>query len=87
LTWRIEFTPQAAKSLRKLDRPSRQKVVLYLDALLDSCSSPRDRGRGLTAHLSGFWRYRIGDLRLICKIRDQELIVLVVEIGHRSGLD
>jgi mRNA interferase RelE/StbE len=36
--------------------------------------------------LSGFWRYRIGDLRLICKIRDHELIVLVVEIGHRSSV-
>jgi mRNA interferase RelE/StbE len=86
LTWRIEFTPPAAKALRKLDRPSRQKVVGYLDALLESCSSPRDRGQGLTANLSGFWRYRIGDLRLICKIRDQELIVLVVEIGHRSSV-
>jgi mRNA interferase RelE/StbE len=84
LTWRIEFTPQAAKALRKLDRPSRQKVMTYLDALLKDCSSPRDRGKGLTANLSGFWRYRIGDLRLICRIRDQELIVLVVEIAHRS---
>lgn len=83
MSWRIEFTPQAAEALRKLDRPSRQKVVGYLDVLLDHGSSPRDRGKGLTANLSGFWRYRIGDLRLICKILDQELIVLVVEIGHR----
>jgi mRNA-degrading endonuclease RelE of RelBE toxin-antitoxin system len=54
LSWRIEFTPQAAKALRKLDRPSRQKVVGYLDGLLETCSSPRDRGKGLTAQLSGY---------------------------------
>lgn len=41
----------------------------------------------LIAHLPGFWRYRIGDLRLTCKISDQELIVLVVEIGHRSRIN
>jgi mRNA interferase RelE/StbE len=86
LAWRIEFTPQAAKALRKLNRQAQMRVVAYLESLRDDCQSPRDRGKGLTAQLSGFWRYRVGDFRLICRIHDQELIVLIVEIGHRSGV-
>lgn len=86
MAWRIEFTPQAAKALRKLNRQAQMRVVAYLESLRDDCQSPRDRGKGLRAQLSGFWRYRVGDFRLICRIHDQELIVLIVEIGHRSGV-
>lgn len=86
MVWRIEFTPQAAKALRKLDRLAQTRVVAYLESLRDECKSPRDRGKGLTAQLSGFWRYRVGDLRIICRIHDQELMVLIVEVGHRSGV-
>ncbi|MEB3202993.1 MAG: type II toxin-antitoxin system RelE/ParE family toxin [Synechococcus sp.] len=82
----MECTPQAAKALRKLDRQTQMRVVSDLESLRDDCQSPRDRGKGLTAQPSEFWRYRVGDFRLICRIHDQELIVLIVEPCWKPSL-
>ena len=84
MDWRIEFSPEASRSIRKLDRELQRLVVAYLEALIADCDSPRQRGKGLTSQLSGLWRYRVGDLRVICKIQDHELVVLVVTVSHRS---
>lgn len=48
--------------------------------------NPRSTGHGLAGPLSGLWRYRVGDYRIICDIQDHKLVVLVVEIGHRSDI-
>ncbi|MDV0824807.1 type II toxin-antitoxin system RelE family toxin [Klebsiella quasipneumoniae] len=45
---------------------------------------PRDAGKALTGNLRTYWRYRVGDYRVICEIRDAELVIVAVEIGHRS---
>ena len=84
MDWRIEFSPEASRSIRKLDRELQRRVVAYLEALIADCDSPRQRGKGLTSQLSGLWRYRVGDLLVICKIQDHELVVLVVTVSHRS---
>jgi mRNA interferase RelE/StbE len=86
LAWRIEFTPESSRAIRKLGRPDQHRIVAYLEALLVDCENPRQRGKGLTAQFSGFWRYRIGDYRVICKLKDEELIVIVVALGHRSSV-
>lgn len=52
--------------------------------MASSCSDPRQRGKGLTENLSGLWRYRVGDYRVICEIQADRLVVLVVRINHRS---
>ena len=49
-----------------------------------SCGDPRQRGKGLTENLSGLWRYRVGDYRVICEIQADRLVVLVVRINHRG---
>jgi len=85
LDWRIEFSPAASREIRKLDRELQRRVLAYLEALIADCDNPRQRGKGLTSQRSGFWRYRVGDLRVICKIQDHELIVLVVTVSHRSS--
>ena len=84
MDWRIEFSPEASRSIRKLDRELQRRVVAYLEALIADCDSPRQRGKGLTSQLFGLWRYRVGDLRVICKIQDHDLVVLVVTVSHRS---
>lgn len=58
----------------------------WLNKNVDGCDDPRSIGKGLTAGLSGKWRYRIGDYRILCEIRDAELVVLAIEIGHRSDV-
>lgn len=48
--------------------------------------NPRSRGKRLVGNLTGFWRYRVADYRLICQIKDDQLIIIVVEIGHRKNI-
>jgi mRNA interferase RelE/StbE len=84
LGWRVEFTPAAAKQLRKLDRQNAGRIAAYLQEVVFNCSHPRERGKGLTANRSGLWRYRVGDYRVICEMEEDRLLVLVVRVAHRS---
>lgn len=66
-----------------MDAGVRRIVVAWLLKYVDGCDDPRAHGKGLTANKSGEWRYRVGDYRILCEIRDQDLVVLAIEIGHR----
>jgi len=85
LVWNIEFLTTAKKQLKKIDRQWQQVILDYLDdiALLDN---PRSRGKPLTGDKSGLWRYRVGSYRVICEIVDDELLILVVLVGHRRDV-
>ena len=83
MDWRIELSRRAEKQLAAIDAPEALRIVRYLSEL-EKLESPRSRGKELTATLSGLWRYRVGDWRVLCRIEDGRLLVLVVEIGHRS---
>lgn len=61
-------------------------IVAWLLKNVDGCLDPRSHGKGLTANRSGKWRYRVGDYRVLCEIRDAELVVLAIEIGHRRDI-
>ncbi len=83
MQWKIEFEIKARQVLEKLDKSIKKQIENYLDRLI-KLDDPRKRGKGLTSNRSGQWRYRVGDYRIICEIRDDVFVVLVVEIGHRS---
>lgn len=80
---KIEYAPAASKQFARLDKPIQMQIKKYMSeiAILDN---PRARGKGLTSNLSGLWRYRVGDYRILCRIRDDKLIITVIEIEHRS---
>lgn len=81
----VILTPDAKKDLKKLDKSIQKKVSAYLDEVAE-LENPRSRGKGLSSNLHGLWRYRVGDYRILCKIKDEELIILVLEVGHRSKI-
>ena len=81
--WRIEITDRAQKSIDKLDKPVSERINAFLERLLER-ENPRLLGGSLSGTLAGRWKYRVGDYRLICEIQDEVLIVLVLEVGHRS---
>ena len=81
--WRLLYSQRADKQLNKLDPGVRRVIVAWLNKNIDGCDNPRSQGKGLTAGLSGKWRYHIGDYRVLCGIRDAELVVLAIEVGHR----
>lgn len=83
MAWRIDFTPDAEKSLSKLDHQTQKRISRYLREKIAPLENPRSRGEGLKANLSGLWRYRVEDYRIICRILDSRLVVLVIKIGHR----
>ena len=85
MRWRIEFERNARRYFEKLDKPIQKQIENYLDKLVQ-LDNPRQRGKGLTASRSGQWRYRVGDYRIICEIQDSVLVVLILEIGHRSNV-
>lgn len=84
--WRLMFSKKAEKQLSKIDPGVRRVIVSWLLKNLDGCSDPRVHGKSLTGNMSGIWRYRVGDYRVLCEIRDEELIVLALEIGHRRDV-
>ena len=71
--------------MRHIDRAIARRVQSYMDGVLAS-DDPRSRGHALSGPLAGYWRYRIGDHRLIALIEDRRLIVIAVAIGHRSDV-
>lgn len=83
MTWTIRISETARRQLKKLDRSTAQTLLRYMNRLLVEAEHPRKRGKALTANLTGLWRYRVGDYRLICDIQDGELVVLVLQIAHR----
>lgn len=83
--WRLETTPDFDRAARKLDKPTLRRIKRYLDEIAE-LEDPRDRGRGLTAELSGYWRYRIGDFRVIVEIREDALVIIAIGLGHRSEI-
>ena len=80
----LVYSKEALKDLKKLDSSVPRIIYAWLKKNIDGCSDPRIHGKGLTANRSGQWRYRVGNYRIICKIEDDKVIVLVLTIGHRS---
>lgn len=84
--YKVNYTERAIKDLKKLDKHTRSLIYAWIDKNLVDCENPRIHGKALTANRSGQWRYRIGNYRLICEIQDNEVIVLVLAIGHRKEI-
>ncbi len=83
MAWTIEYLETARRELKRLDKQTAKRIVDYMDTRIATADDPRRYGAALTGALSGSWRYRVGDYRVVCKIRDNVVCVLVLEIGHR----
>lgn len=83
MAWEISFSPRAVKSFKKLDTAEQRRVSKFLREV-GALEDPRLRGKALTANKSGLWRWRVGDYRIIANIVDARVVVVVVDVGHRS---
>lgn len=84
--WTVEFQATAAKQLKKIDRQTQIRIISYFRERVLTAANPRELGRPLKGDKGELWRYRIGDYRAICRIEDDRLIVLVLEIAHRREI-
>jgi mRNA interferase RelE/StbE len=84
MAYNVRVDNKAAKQLEKLDKINSDRILKFLKQLAQ-LDNPRSKGEALIEQkFKGLWRYRIGDYRLLCYIKDDELIILLVDIGHRS---
>ena len=70
MTYKVEYTEQAIKELKKIDKHTQFFILAWIEKNLVDCENPRQHGKGLTANRSGEWRYRVGDYRIIAEIED-----------------
>ena len=84
MVWIIKYTESSSKQLKKLDKQTALRVLDYMDERVAVLDDPRSLGKNLKGPKMGeYWRYRVGDIRVICNISDGQMTVLVIEIGNR----
>ena len=86
MAWAIDYTETAKGQLRKLDKQMARRIVDFMDECIATTEDPRNTGKSLTGPHGGFWRYRVGDCRVICDIQDGALRILVVQVGNRREI-
>ena len=86
MIYQIVTTDKFDKSFKKLDKQTQKIIKAWIEKNLIGCENPRLHGKWLTANKSGQWRYRVGDYRILAEIRDNELVLVLVEVGHRSRI-
>jgi mRNA interferase RelE/StbE len=87
MAYNVELSESAERELGKLDVPQAKRILKFLHQRVAKLDDPRSIGEALHgSRLGEFWKYRVGDYRLICKIEDDRLIVLVLRVGHRKEI-
>lgn len=85
MAWSIEFEDKARKQLKKLAKREAERIVSYLEERVIILDNPREQGEALQGpKLGHLWRYRVGAYRVVCDIQDNKLVVLVVDVDHRT---
>jgi mRNA interferase RelE/StbE len=87
MAWKIELSEPADRELTKLDPQHSRRILKFLRERVAKLEDPRSIGKALqVSRLGEFWRYRLGHFRIICKIEDDRLVVLVIRIGRRKEI-
>jgi mRNA interferase RelE/StbE len=87
MAWSVELSESADRELGKLDAQQRKRILKFLRERVAKLDDPRSIGEALHgSRLGEFWKYRVGDYRLISKIEDERLVVLVLRVGHRKEI-
>ncbi len=86
MAWTVEITSTAARQIGRLDRQVQSRILRFFREKIATEEDPRRVGRPLRGDKTELWRYRVGDYRVICEIRDRQVIVLVLRLGHRKDV-
>lgn len=86
MIYQLVTTSKFDKAFKKLDRQTQKAIKAWLEKNLVGTTNPRQHGKGLTANRRGQWRYRIGDYRILADIRDNEIVLVLVNVAHRKEI-
>lgn len=84
--YKIIATKDFLKSLKKLDKGTQKLIKKYIENNIQNADNPKAKGKPLKHNLVGYWRYRIGDYRLICEIVENEVVIILIDVGHRKEI-
>lgn len=86
MIYHVQYSKKALKSLKKMDKEISGILVDWIGKNLDGTDNPRRMGKGLKGNLSEYWRYRVGNYRIIATIEDDRLLITCVDVGHRKQI-
>lgn len=86
MRYSVRYSKEAEKFLKKMDKHDANELYGWIDKHLKQATDPRETGKPLLANRSGQWRYRVGNYRLIAEIKESELIIHIVKVGHRKDI-
>jgi len=86
MKYEVMYTEEAQKSLKKINKPQKELIKKWIEKNLIGCSNPRFRGKPLKGPLKKYWRYRVGNYRILADIDDDKIIINIINIGHRQGV-
>jgi mRNA interferase RelE/StbE len=86
MIYELKYEAKAVKQIKKLDSATRKLIKSWFEKNLLNTDNPRQHGKGLTGSLSQYWRYRVGDYRILAEINDTEIVIIIVEVGHRREI-
>lgn len=84
--YRVELSERFKRDFKKLDKYTQKIIRAWIEKNIEGTDIPRLHGKALHGNLEGLWRYRIGDYRLIAKIEDDKIVILLLRIGHRKDI-
>ena len=86
MRYTVDYDKKANKQLRKMDPSDSRLIYAWIDEHLQGCEDPRAYGKALTGNRKGYWRYRVGDYRIIAEIQDDRILILITDVGHRREI-
>ena len=82
--YKILYLDSVQKDMERLDRPTRKRILNKIEKHL--AKDPKELGRPLVGQFQGLWRYRVGDFRVIYKVAEEEILIIVARVGHRKNV-
>ena len=86
MKWQVTFSRDALKQLKRLDKHTASLILGWIRKNLEGCENPRLHGKALTANRTGQWRYRVGDYRIIAELQDKQIVILILNVGHKRDI-
>ena len=86
MIYELKHEAKAVRQIKKLDPATRKLIRSWIEKNLLNTTDPRQHGKALTGTLGQYWRYRVGDYRILAEINDTEIVIIIIEIGHRREI-
>ena len=86
MKYKLVYSEKAQKQLNRLDYSIKSKILKYIDQNLFNTDNPKKFAKALTYNLKGFWRYRVENYRIIAKIEEDKLVILIVQVDKRDKI-